>query len=65
MFDHGFLSVGSLGFFCPARVGALDRSRFRKRGGRLFGQFFVGRLTLENRDQPRESGALYYFRASG
>jgi hypothetical protein len=41
----------------------VGRTRFTGRDGRLFGQFFVGRLSFENRDQPGESAALFYFRA--
>jgi hypothetical protein len=44
----------------------LGRSRVLLRDWRLFGQFFVGRASFENRDQPRESAlALYYFWAAG
>jgi hypothetical protein len=41
----------------------LGRSRVLRGGGRLFGQFFVTRLAFQNRAQPVESAALFYFRA--
>jgi hypothetical protein len=65
MFDHVALSLGIFRIFLPCASRSLGRPRVSLRGGRLFGQFFVGRLTFENRDQPGEPGALFYFRACG
>ena len=52
-------------FSGPARITTLGRPRVLRRDGRLFGQLSLGHLSFQNRDQPRESASLYYFRAFG